>query len=435
MMFFYKKLWCFLFPGIFCISLKAQTVSNVAEGWASNTVNTVVFRKNALTTYRNFQFISFYDGQGHVIVGKRKISSAKWTLLKTRFKGNVADAHCSISIAVDGKGYLHISWGHHNNKLRYAKGLEPLGLDLGEEEPMTGLLEDKVSYPEFYRMSDGSLLFFYRDGGSGNGSLVINKYDLEDKRWTQLHQGLIDGQGKRNAYWQACVDGKGTVHISWTWRESPDVASNHDICYARSTDGGITWERSTGEKYTLPVNAANAEYALKIPQNSELINQTSMTVNGQGDVLIASYWSDAHGVPQYHVVQRTSDGWQVRNLGFRKSAFSLSGGGTKRIPISRPQIISWKNGKSPATGVIFRDEERGGAVSMAVSKEETPHSWQVIDIYKENCGSYEPLYDIDLWNRKRRLHLFVQKTDQVDGEGRSALPPQMVKVVEWKKIR
>lgn len=435
MIFFYKRLWCFLFLWIFCVGLKAQTVSNVAEGWAKNTVNTVVFRKNALTTYRNVQFISFYDEQGHVVVGKRKINSTKWTISKTRFKGNVADAHCSISIAVDGEGYLHISWGHHNNKLRYAKSLNPLGLDLGPEEAMTGLLENKVSYPEFYRMPDGSLLFFYRDGGSGNGSLVINKYDLKSRRWTQLHRNLIDGQGKRNAYWQACIDHKGIIHISWTWRESPDVASNHDICYARSTDGGVTWERSTGEKYILPVNAANAEYALKIPQNSELINQTSMTVNGRGAVLIASYWSDANGVPQYHVVQRTPGGWQAMDLGFRKNTFSLSGGGTKRIPIARPQIISWKNGKGYATGVIFRDEERGGYISIAVSKEGAPGSWQIIDIYKEDCGSYEPLYDMDLWNSEGRLHLFVQKTDQVDGEGRSALPPQMVKVLEWKKSR
>jgi hypothetical protein len=91
-----------------------------------------------------------------------------------------------------------------------------------------------------------------------------------------LQNNLIDGQNKRNAYWQTCIDEKGTIHVSWVWRETPDVSSNHDMCYACSKDGGITWQKSTGEKYTLPITAATAEYAVRIPQKSELINQTSM---------------------------------------------------------------------------------------------------------------------------------------------------------------
>ena len=31
---------------------------------------------------------------------------------------------------------------------------------------------------------------------------------------------LVSGEGKRNAYWQAVTDKKGTIHISWVWRES-----------------------------------------------------------------------------------------------------------------------------------------------------------------------------------------------------------------------
>ena len=102
----------------------------------------------------------------------------------------------------------------------------------------------------------------------------------------QLSDNLIDGEGKRNAYWQACVDDKNIIHISWVWRESPDVASNHDLCYARSKDGGVTWENSRGKKYQLPINATTAEYAWHIPQNSELINQTSMSADKSGNPII-----------------------------------------------------------------------------------------------------------------------------------------------------
>jgi hypothetical protein len=412
----------------------AQTVVNIDKGWAKNSVNTVIFRKNALTSFKNYQFASFYDGEGNVIIARRKIKSDNWIIKKTPFKGNAADAHRSISITIDGEGYLHISWDHHNTRLRYAKSLKPLGLNFGQEEPMTGINENRVSYPEFYKLPDGNLLFFYRDGGSGNGSLVINNYNVKTKKWIQVQKNLIDGEGKRNAYWQSCVDEKGMVHISWVWRETPDVASNHDICYARSKDGGVTWERSDGKKYSLPITESNAEYAVKIPPNSELINQTSMTVISRGNILIATYWRDkGEAVPQFHVVLKTDNEWLVQNLGFRKSAFSLSGVGTKRIPISRPQIIAWKERNDFACGVIFRDEERDNFISIAINKNINKNKWNVEDILKESCDSYEPLFDCELWNNKKQLQLFVQKTDQVDNEGKSTMMPQIVKVVKWDK--
>jgi hypothetical protein len=252
------------------------TITNVDSGWASNSVNAVVFRKNSLVTSRDTQFISFYNQQRFLVIGKRKIGETSWQLKQTQYQGNTTDAHNMISMMVDGAGHLHLSWDHHNNQLRYARSITPGSLELSEKLPMTGKFEQKVSYPEFHKLKDGSLVFLYRDGGSGQGNLVVNKYNLQTKSWTQLHNNLIDGEKKRNAYWQACVDTKGTIHISWVWRESPDVASNHDMCYAKSNDGGVTWEKSTGERYSLPITATTAEYAVRVPQKRELINQTSM---------------------------------------------------------------------------------------------------------------------------------------------------------------
>ena len=142
--------------------------------------------------------------------------------------------------------------------------MRPGALALTDTMPMTGRQERSVSYPEFYRQPDGKLLFLYRDGGSGRGDLVMNRYDpaaAAGSGWTRLHDQLISGEGKRNAYTQAFLDHRGTLHLSWVWRESPDVASNHDMAYARSRDGGLTWEKSSGERYTLPITAATAEPA------------------------------------------------------------------------------------------------------------------------------------------------------------------------------
>lgn len=404
----------------------------VDSGWAANSINTTIFRKNSLVSFKDTQFVAFYNAKGMMVLGKRKVGEAKWLLKQTSFKGNVADAHNIISIMVDGDGYLHCAWDHHNNPLHYARSIAPGSLEV-QPSAMTGIKENKLSYPEFYRLSNGDLLFFYRDGGSGNGNLIINRYDVKAKRWVMLQSNLIDGEGARNAYWQACVDAKGTVHLSWVWRESPDVASNHDLCYARSVDGGATWEKSTGERYALPINAATAEIAQAVPQKSELINQTSMTTDAAGNPFIATYWREGGtGVPQYHLVFKNKSGWQTQNLGFRKTAFSLSGAGTKRIPVSRPQIVAWQNGTKNSAAMIFRDEERGNKVSAAVCDDLQKASWRLQDLGEENVGSWEPSFDTELWKQKKRLHLFVQRTEQADAEGKSALPPQMVKVLEWK---
>lgn len=369
-----------------------------------------------------------------MVLGKRQISDTAWILQETQYRGNASDAHNSISIAVDGEGFLHVAWDHHNNALRYATSTAPKGLLLGGKQPMIGEAENNVSYPEFYSLPNGNLLFFYRDGGSGNGNLVINRYNAPAKKWTRLHSTLINGEGRRNAYWQACTDSKGVVHLSWVWRESPDVASNHDICYARSRDGGLTWEKSNGEAYTLPITAATAEYALRIPQKSELINQTSMTTDDAGNPFIASYWRDSGtSVPTYHVVY-WDKGWKVSDVGLRQTPFSLSGMGSKRIPIARPQILVKGRGAAASVWVVFRDEERGSKVSVAAVKKIRTQNWKAFDLTPFSVGSWEPTLDIAQWKKDRNLHLFVQKVEQVDSEGKADLPPQMVQVLEWKPV-
>ncbi|NBB31364.1 BNR repeat-containing protein [Cellulophaga sp. BC115SP] len=431
-----KKIFFCLLLSSFLIggSLKAQTVKVIPVGkaWANNSVNAVIFRKNSLVSYKNYQFIAYYNETGNVVLGKRKLGSKNWELKTTDLKGNVTDAHNCISIMVDGKGYLHIAWDHHNHPLHYAKSKSPLSLELDAPTSMTGETEKSVSYPEFYRMPNGNLLFFYRNGASGKGNLVVKSYDISTSKWSMLHENLIDGEGKRSAYWQAFVDAKSNIHISWVWRESADVASNHDMAYACSKDGGKTWQKTSGEKYQLPINASNAEYACKIPQNSELINQTSMVADQAGNPYIATYFRpEGSNVPQYHLIH--FDGkWHTQSLGFRTQAFSLSGMGTKKIPIARPQLVAWSAKGKLSAMVVFRDEERGSKASVAVNSDLNHTKWQVKDLTNTYVGSWEPSFDTELWKSKQQLHLFVQPVEQADGEGKTNTPPQLVQVFEVK---
>ena len=135
----------------------------VAKGWAKNSINATIFRRNSIVTHAGTQYISFYSEDRHVILAKRKLGTPKWQIHKTQHKGNTNDAHNSISIAVDGAGVLHVSWDHHCDPLRYCRGVSAGSLELTEKMPMTGKHEEKVTYPEFYNLPDGDLLFLYRD--------------------------------------------------------------------------------------------------------------------------------------------------------------------------------------------------------------------------------------------------------------------------------
>ncbi|WP_245794873.1 BNR repeat-containing protein [Flaviramulus basaltis] len=415
-----------------CSTVKIEK-TDIGYGWANNSVNTVKFRKNALTTHNEYQFIAYYDENSYLILGKRKINTKKWEIFKTSYKGNTKDAHNDISIAIDGDGFLHVCWDQHDSKLRYVKGKSPLSIKIGEEEPMTGKEELKVTYPEFYNLANGGLLFFYRSGASGRGNMVINSYDIKSKKWIQIQENLLDGEDKRSAYWQACIDAKGIIHLSWVWRESWDVSTNHDLCYARSKDGGITWEKSTNEKHILPITASTAEYAWRIPQNSSLINQTAMTVDKHGNPFIVSYWSE-NKTPQYQIVYLDDGKWMKSNTGFRKTSFYLGGGGTKQIPISRPDIFIDDNGTHSSLYIIFRDEERGNKISLAYSNLNEKSNWKITDLTKLSVGQWEPNYDINLWNKNHKLCVFLQKVTQVDGEGLEDVKPTMIQVLELNKL-
>ena len=244
---------------------------------------------------------------------------------------------------------------------------------------------------------------------------------------------LIDGEGQRNAYWQACIDARGTIHVAWVWRESPDVASNHDMAYARSADGGQTWQRSTGETYQLPITEKTAEYAARIPPRSELINQTAITADAAGRPYITTYWRPAGtSVPQYHLIYLDGKTWKTAQVGQRTTPFSLSGAGTKKVPISRPQLlVSTQKGKTAAY-LLFRDAERQDRASVLQCPDLARSQWTAADLTASSVGNWEPSYDTERWKTDGILGLFVQRTGQGDGETLENLPAQPVFILEWK---
>src|SRR5690606_24059475 len=170
-----------------------------------------------------------------------------------------------------------------------------------------------------------------------------------------------------------------------------------DMCYAKSEDGGITWKTSKDENYIMPINAANSEYIVRIPQKSELINSTSMTTNQKGFPYIVSYWRpEGSLIPQYQLIAFDGKNWNVTQVSNRKTPFSLSGVGTKRIPISRPQVVTHRK----HTWVITRDEERGNKASVYETEDLEKGIWTLTDLTSFSLDQWEPSIDTELWKNR-----------------------------------
>ena len=412
----------------------AHRLTTAGRGWARTSANAPIFRKDALTSDATHQYAAWYDDDAQVSVARRALGSEDWTSAASGFAGRPRDAHNAISLMLDGAGYLHLCWDHHVDPLRYARSVAPGTLAFSPPESMLGRDEGAVTYPEFLALPSGDLLFAYRDGRSGDGRLILNRYATASARWSRVQSLLLDGEGERNAYWQLHVDPAGTLHLSWLWRESSDVATNHDIHYARSTTGGETWSDVHGAPLALPITAAGVAPVRAIPENSNLINQTSIVADAAGVPVIATYFRPSpDAVTDIHVVafDPPSATWRTERVTRRASDFALSGRGTKSLPISRPQIVAEARGDERWLHVLYRDAERGDRAVLASSERTAGSPWTYRTLPGGPLDRWEPAFDSRAWRDRGELHVYLQRVGQVDLEGvDESYPPTDVRVLE-----
>jgi hypothetical protein len=137
-------------------------------------------------------------------------------------------------------------------------------------------------------------------------------------------------------------------------------------------------------------------------------------------------------VPQYRVLYRDDTGWRRLDLDFRRTPFSLSGMGTKAIPIARPQLLVDQEGTTPSGLLLFRDSERGERVSVVRIDDFRAARWSVRDLtsWPSDPGSRATTPN---WRRDGVLQPVRAAVRQVDGEGIAAAAPTEVQVLEWRR--
>ena len=297
---------------------------DVAPVWSGHSVGF------ALVTDGDEQFIAYYDADRRMTVASRRLDSTEWTttVLPSSVKW---DSHNYVTMAFDSEEQLHLCGNMHCVPLIYFRTTSPRDVTSLERVPsMVGKSENRCTYPRFLTGADGELIFTYRDGSSGNGNQIWNVLQPETKTWKRLlDEPLFSGEGKMNAYFVGPErDGDGMFHICWVWRDTPDCATNHDLCYARSRDL-VDWETSDGKPLSLPITLATAEVVDPVPPGGGIINgNTRIGFDTRGRVILSYHKHDADGHTQIYSARRQDDGWEITRASDWDYHWDFQGGGS-----------------------------------------------------------------------------------------------------------
>jgi hypothetical protein len=412
------------------------------------TVHGVTFQQEGVVEYKGWQYATYYNGPGHVSVGRRPLPGGQWeTLNLTDYTFTTVDSHNSVVIGIcAGDGTIHLSFDHHNVTLKYRVSVPGAADEPSRVEwtpalfgPILNRLDGAtpvtdVTYPRFIPSPDGRLLFTYRIGGSGAGDEILYEYDGSAGQWTRI--GLYIGRGgsysglftasstSRNAYPDNTLfDRNGRLHMTWCWRETPDPRSNHDIYYAFSDDNGRTWKNQAGAHVAtadgtpLRVDSPGTR-VWTIPQNRNYINNSGMTVDAEGRVhVMAWHFPDSEPNQTSGFDTRISSKarfhhyWMDLDGTWRRNPTQLTG--------SRPKLVADDAGH---LYLIY-----GGATQLQIATA-TPASgwsdWAEMDLSgalpQGRATEVNIVIDPFRWEADRILSVYAQETN-ISGTGPTPL--------------
>ncbi|MGE3744687.1 MAG: BNR repeat-containing protein [Sphingomonadaceae bacterium] len=416
----------------------------LGPAWATNSVNTVAFRHHGIISTSRYQFAAFYQSPTQMIVVRRDLATD--LIQRTEIVGsyNLMDAHNCISLGIDRAGYIHLSYDHHASALRYRRSLAPYDVSRWTDEQSTnGRYEGQVTYPTFIMPGNGPLLMLYREGVHDKGISRLKEFDEIAAAWSDIDPGITSGAAQApwssSAYWNhPAVGDDGRIHLSFTWRSALLGAekriNNIDIDYAYSDDFGHSWFSSRGRQFRLPITQTTSETVFPVSPGSNLINQCSMTVDSRGLPHIAFYADDPDQIPQYQHLWFDGRNWRHEIVSQRRTGFILSGDGTLRIPISRPDILI---DDLDRVYMIFRGDISDNRL-MALRLLPPDYEFDPKDcriLWMSDLGFTETVLDRGRWRTDRILSMYIQKSDQPahDREAPASFEPGYI--VDWWLVR
>lgn len=330
------------------------------------TGNVSAWSQSAISTFKGWQYVTYYVISEQLCAGRRKLPDGKWEhfcfedyvfsrrLLKPDGHNNTVLGICP------NDGTIHLTFDHHAGPLNYRiskknVALNPEGITWGPElfGPVTSILGDlevtSVTYPRLFQTPLGALQLVYRSGQSGNGTSHFHEYTA-DNGWEYIGQ-FTESQGvwddpyhglpsnKRSAYFNRLeYDRTGRLHVSWCWREtsSPNSSqSNRDLMYVYSDDYGRTWRNNAGKQVgetggTQIGVSTEGVIVWNIPRWRSYINQMTQAVDSEGRIHVVVWFLPPdkpdvedykdRNAEYYHFVRLKNGEWKMTPTGFKRDS-------------------------------------------------------------------------------------------------------------------
>ncbi|GIF74441.1 hypothetical protein Asi02nite_39590 [Asanoa siamensis] len=281
-------------------------------------VNIASFQQDGLLTHGNYQYVAWYRSDGRATVSRRSLPGGNWQSLELDGFLDANDSHNTISMAVTpSDNRLHIALGTHAAAQLYIRSVPGLATGnatwssrsfegLRRALPGASGAPTTWTYPQF-ELVGGRMLLTFREGGSNNGRQALLRYN-DDPGGTWTFLGLFtDSTGSytspfgaspsRNMYPHGFTRNpvNGDLVMTFTWREQssawchPGGLGNHDIGYARSSDGGRTWVNNGGTTIGTTGSAdrialSDPHVVVPIPINQGMINSEAQAFDSTGRI-------------------------------------------------------------------------------------------------------------------------------------------------------
>lgn len=294
--------------------------------------------------------VAYYDSDRWIRLAQANVASGQ--VCNIRFDARFAgwDAHKALQIAIADDGTLHIAGNVHNTPLFYARGRAD---DIGTVQamPMLGRDEGSATYPTFLRTQDGKLLFSYRDGHSGDGIWLVNRWD--NGAWTRIGPifGAQDANGGPvSAYPSPIVtDANGLSHVAIVWRRTSDVATNFEVGYAQTRDF-VHWAGADGTEVPGPVGPY-AAFAVTVPGPGRgLLNNARLLLAPDGKPVILFTMNGDTGNDVLVAARPGAAGWVLKDVAVSDRQTVIAGGGSLPDP---PRFSADTAGAQAQIRVVF----------------------------------------------------------------------------------
>jgi hypothetical protein len=418
-----------------------------------NTVNVASYQQDGILTYNGFQYTAWYENDGPgpaqatAVIARRALPDGDWESTQLDYTLFSNDSHNTIALGVTpSDGRIHIAFPTHADVIRYTRSVPGVASEPAAHEWSSLLFErtkpqipgapaapPTYTYPQFELVGDDVLLT-WRDGSSDNGRQALLRYDENSTgTWTFLgrfthnlgtYTGDFGSSAGRYGYLHGFTadPASGELAITLSWREQAsawcpgvEAVGNHDLGYAVSADGGLTWQNNLGATVATTTTGDTAGTITSfspgivvepIGINSGLINQETQAFDSQGrlhvitsrvpdedlgpDGCADNFYPDRAALARPHHHWRDADGtWRSGPLPFRsgssgraKIAFDSDDNAYVVLPDARIVAASAATGW-PDWELVFDDPAVDAVSELIVDRQRVRESDILTVAYQE----------------------------------------------------